>query len=173
MPVRNESSGRRARPDLEHLILSTILAQGRRNAPCRGRSSADSVRVAHTAGRPWTLAMSTSLRLTRTSSDLRSAMVKQHGAGVKDDTPEVTVSPSRRRGRSHARHRRRHPRALPGGVAGDRDYAILNDGVPLRARATGPAASSRALRSCAGLAAIRRHRTRARCARSSRSASFT
>ena len=42
----------------------------------------------------WTFAMSTSFKLTRMISDFRSATVKSTVPALKEETPEVTVSPS-------------------------------------------------------------------------------
>ena len=50
--------------------------------------------VTRTGWPTWTLAMSTSFRLTRMMSDLRSATVKMTVPALKEETPEVTVSPS-------------------------------------------------------------------------------
>ena len=42
----------------------------------------------------WTFAMSTSFKFTRMMSDFRSATVKRTVPALKEETPEVTVSPS-------------------------------------------------------------------------------
>ena len=96
MPVRKESpSSSSATSTLKTLIFSTSFADGatKRTFPVKtfcGYASS----VMRTGWPTWTLAMSTSLRLTRMISDFRSATVKSTVPALKDETPEVTVSPS-------------------------------------------------------------------------------